>query len=449
MSSAQGKGVEISIGSSSDFVSPCLPVSLSQGRNLSSSLSRRLTVCITREGWAWLVLAGILWGTGLYKGINLLSFLGLLMLAAWMIQWLGARRRLSHLGLRRWTDNLVFAETPFTLTVEVSNPDRQARFGLVVEDQGADHFWSSFIPRLEGKAKSQLHADMVLGRRGIYAWPALRARSGFPLGLVEQRLTVGTDEEFVVFPRLGRLHRSQLRRMLTHSSSSLGRARTHPRRHPAAQSDFHGLRAFRSGDSPHWIHWRTSARLGELMVREFEETPDDNLVLVLDPWLPSSGDRSQESGVRGQGSNQSPLHQVLEDAVSLAATICWEWCRPGGDQFVLAVADKNPIVLHGVTGHDLGVRMLTCLAQVSGTSEPDIDRLVASLRPILPPGPILLLSTRSGDMKTILEQELHRPVTSINVMDVAELGFFEWESEPGVRSQRSEINGRNLLTSDI
>ena len=120
MSSAQGKGVEISIGSSSDFVSPRLPVSLSQGRSPSSSLSPRLTVRITREGWAWLVLAGILWGTGLYKGINLLSFLGLLMLAAWMIQWLGARRRLSHLALRRWTDNLVFAETPFTLTVEVS-----------------------------------------------------------------------------------------------------------------------------------------------------------------------------------------------------------------------------------------------------------------------------------------------------------------------------------------
>ena len=401
---------------------------------------------ISREGWAWLVLAGILWGTGLYKGINLLSFLGLLMLAAWMIQWLGARRRLRHLGLRRWADDLVFAETPFTLTIEVSNPDRRARFGLVVEDQGADHFWPSFIPRLEGEAKSRLRADMIVGRRGVYAWQALRARSGFPLGLVEQRLTVGTDEEFVVFPRLGRLHRSQLRRMLTPGSSSLGRAQTHPRRHPAAQSDFHGLRAFRSGDSPHWIHWRTSARLGELMVREFEETPNDNLVLVLDPWLPTDSEQPRPEGseIKNQRSNhssliahRSPLRQALEDAVSLAATICWEWCRPGGDQFVLAVADKSPIVFHGVTGNDLGVRMLTCLAQVSGTSEPDIDGLVASLRPNLPSGPILLLSTRSGDMKAILEQELHRPVRSINVMDLAELGLFESES-----GQRSGVKSR-------
>jgi uncharacterized protein (DUF58 family) len=389
-------------------------------------------VHVAREGWAWLVLAGILWGAGLYKGINLLSFLGLLMMSAWMIQWLGARRRLRRLGLRRWTDDLVFAETPFTLTVEVSNPGRRSCFGLVLEDQGAEHFSSSFIPRLEPGAKKQFQADMVLERRGVYPWHPLRARSGIPLGLVEQRLSVGDEEKFVIFPRLGRLHRSRLRRVLTYTSPSLGRARTYPRRHPAAQSDFHALRAFRSGDSPHWIHWRTSARLGELMVREFEETPSDNLILILDPWVPESGVKRPDSGV-------SPFHQILEDAVSLAATICWEWCRPGGDQFALAIADKTPVVLHGVTGHDLGVRMLTALAQTSGTSEPNVDQLAASLRPIIPPGPILLLSTRSGDIKTNLEQELHRPITAINVMEVAEWGFFEWEQ---ARDQRSEIRSQ-------
>jgi hypothetical protein len=184
------------------------------------------------------------------------------------------------------------------------------------------------------------------------------------------------------------------------------------------------------------------------MVREFEETPNDNLVLILDAWLPESGIgdqesevrsqkseiRNQKSDVKAQGSTNGALHQSLEDAISLAATICWEWCRPGGDQFALAVADKNPFVLHGVTGHDLGVQMLTSLAQVSGTSESDIEQLVASLRPVLPPGPILLLSTRSGDLKEIFEQELHRPITGININDVAGLDFFEWYA-----NQRSEV----------
>src|SRR5207245_10092424 len=110
-----------------------------------------------------------------------------------------------------------------------------------------------------------------------------------------------------------RVHRSLLRRMLTHSSPSVGLARANPRRHPAAQSDFHGLRAFRSGDSPHWIHWRTSARLGELMVREFEETPDDNLVIILDAWLPA--DLERERGRQGARVTRRQAEERMDDKV--------------------------------------------------------------------------------------------------------------------------------------
>jgi uncharacterized protein (DUF58 family) len=154
------------------------------------------------------------------------------------------------------------------------------------------------------------------------------------------------------------------------------------------------------------------------MVREFEETPNDNLVLILDPWLPAGSQRDGHE------------NKLLEDAISLAATVCWDWHLPGGDQFMLAVAGKIPQVIHGATGQDLALRMLTCLARVAGTSESDMDPLVASLRPVLPPGPILLLSTRFRDMQPILEQELHRRVTGIDIHNIADLDFFQWKAEP-------------------
>ena len=40
------------------------------------------------------------------------------------------------------------------------------------------------------------------------------------------------------------------------------------------------------GDSPRWIHWRTSARAGELMVKEFEQQNEQDLAILIDPWLP-------------------------------------------------------------------------------------------------------------------------------------------------------------------
>src|SRR5439155_16399434 len=125
--------------------------------------------------------------------------------------------------------------------------------------------------------------------------------TGYPLALVQLTRRLGQAADLIVFPKLGQLQRGRLRRFLAQHSPSLGQARAFPRRHPGAQTEFHGLRTFRPGDSPRWIHWRTSARRGELMVREFEDTPNDHLVLVVEP---------------GPADNR-PLERLL----SLAATI--------------------------------------------------------------------------------------------------------------------------------
>ena len=411
--------------------SPCLPVSLSSTHQSPLPLHHYLRV--TRQGWAWLILTGILVGTGLYKGINLLTFLGMAMAATWLIHLAWAGRGLRHMGLRHNTNEWVFAETPFTSILEVTNGGRRPQFGLMVENQCADQIWSTFIPRLDPGAKIKIQTEVMIPRRGIFANQASTIRSGCPFGLVERSIRTIQDEEFVVFPRRGRVHRSLLRRMLTHSSPSVGRARTNPRRHPAAQSDFHGLRAFRSGDSPHWIHWRTSARLGELMVREFEETPDDNLVIVLDAWLPADlTDRpiGTASGASNGPGASAPItgtgRRRLEDAISLAATICWNWCQESGNRIVLGVADKNPSVLTGESGQDLGRRLLRALAGVSGHPKADVVELAASMRLTLPPGPILVLTTSPGNLQATIEREFHRPVTCLHVTDLAHFDFFEW-----------------------
>ena len=410
---------------------------------------------VPTAGLSWLVLTEILIGTGLYKGINLIIFLGMVMAATWLIHLVWAGRSLRFLGLRHKNSEWVFAETPFTLSLEVANSGRRTQFGLTVENQCADQTWSYFIPRFDRGVKIRFQTEVMIPRRGIYANQTSAIRSGFPFGLVERSIRTTEDEEFVVFPRRGRVHRSLLRRMLTHSSPSVGRARANPRRHPAAQSDFHGLRSFRSGDSPHWIHWRTSARLGELMVREFEETPDDNLVIILDGWLSADlerergrlGDRETRSQAEERmddkvipsiGVSPSPLQplspspppgsarQRLEDAISLAASIFWEWCQESGNRIVLGVADKNPQVIAGESGPELRSRLLRALAGVSGDSKADVVQLAASIRPSLPPGPILVLTTSPGNLQSAIEWEFHRPVTCIQVTDLARFDFFEW-----------------------
>ena len=64
-------------------------------------------------------------------------------------------------------------------------------------------------------------------------------------------------------------------------------AGTHRReRRHGTEGDFYGVREWRSGDSRRWIHWRSSARSGELVVRQFEQPRNRDVAVLLDLWQP-------------------------------------------------------------------------------------------------------------------------------------------------------------------
>ena len=64
-----------------------------------------------------------------------------------------------------------------------------------------------------------------------------------------------------------------------------------------ASGDFFGVREWQAGDSVRWIHWRGTARHGQLMVRQFEKHRRRDIVLLLDLWQPSQPDEEHLENV--------------------------------------------------------------------------------------------------------------------------------------------------------
>jgi uncharacterized protein (DUF58 family) len=254
-------------------------------------------------------------------------------------------------------------------------------------------------------------------RRGRQAWGGLRAVSGYPFGLVERGVTLVPQDIAMVLPSLGWLHRGRFLRHLRGLSvkPQSGGLRLSARTHPAAQVEFHGLRSYRSGDSPRLIHWRTSARRGELMVREFEDEPSDNLLLVLDPTVPSESDYC---GV--------PLREQFEDVVSLTATICWEWCRRRGDRLVLALAAADPVVLDGVTGPVQARRTLERLAELELHPGPVNPAVIARLQARrLPPAIVVIVALGHSALIGPLGRALGRRVNALDASRTDRFDFYE------------------------
>jgi uncharacterized protein (DUF58 family) len=224
-------------------------------------------------------------------------------------------------------------------------------------------------------------------------------------------------EDIVALPALGDVHRGKFRRFLRGSDPRQERPRQIAIRHRAAQAEFHGLREWRTGDSPRWIHWRTSARRGTLMVREFEDPQGDDLLVLFD--------------TRGETPGRE-----FEARISLAASLCWEWCRQKDQRLGLGVIGSWPetgadaVVLSGLTGPELARLLLTVLAEVEPVSDDMHEFAADPTRPFLDTlgavtprsAGVLLLGLEPHLLAEPLRRRLERFIVCIE--DVQELDFY-------------------------
>ena len=165
--------------------------------------------------------------------------------------------------------------------------------------------------------------------------------------------------------------------------------------------DIHGLRDYRLGDSQRLIHWRTSARRGQLLVREFEDNVSLELILVVDPRLPV--DSNEADRIR------------LEKVISMAATICKEWCGDLSARLTLVVVQPSTVVLSASTGPEFALRALEALALAEGHSAAPDETWFARLPHGGRASPVLVLSTAvSPTLTDELSVFLGRPAACID-----------------------------------
>lgn len=377
---------------------------------------KRGTCYLPWVGFCYLVAALGLLTIGVYRRINLLMLLGDVLVVIALLNLLAAGRSLRGLQVRRRLDDWLFARTPCLLEIQISNPSRHARLGLRLDEEGPDHTASCRIDCLPARGSVSWRRQVIPPRRGRHAWGALRASSGYPFGLVERRQLLTAEETATVLPCLGWLHRGRFLRHLRDLSVQPRQVhlRQKPRPHPAAQAEFHGLRSYRSSDSPRLIHWRTSARRGELMVREFEDEPSDNLLVVVDPSLPTESDYC---GV--------PLREQFEEMVSLIASICWEWCRRRDDRLIVATATAEPLVLDGLTGPVHARRILECLAVLDCSPGPVDEAVIGRLQAQrVPAALVVVVGLGQSALAEPLRHSLRRRVHCLDATRTDRFDFY-------------------------
>lgn len=183
--------------------------------------------------------------------------------------------------------------------------------------------FSRVSPRSSQSGQYQLR----LARRGRYRMGPLRISSRFPLGLVERSRVLPAAGEILIYPRIGRIS-PQWRQRLIGATELVSRIQPHQ---GVFHDDFHRLREFRPGDNPRAIHWRSTARRGELILREFHQNREHRLAIVLDLFAPP--------GAKRVGND------TVEFALSFVASLLVERGRECRDGY-LSLAASGDQVFH-------------------------------------------------------------------------------------------------------
>ena len=157
------------------------------------------------------------------------------------------------------------------------------------------------IPPLAAGAMAEAAWALPVGRRGVATVGPLRISMADPLGLVERRIEAAGEARLVVHPRIHAVPAPP--------GSAVGEVR-HGSARPvrvARGDDFFALREYEVGDDLRRVHWRSTARHGDLMLRQDEQRVGEVATVLLD--------------TRASAHTAGSFERALEVAASVTAAL--------------------------------------------------------------------------------------------------------------------------------
>ena len=347
---------------------------------------RRGGTAFCGQGLYYLAFLVVVFFVALVGEVNLLMILAGMFVGPLWFNWRLVAKTLRGLEVRRRLPRSVCAGDLLLVDVELINSRRRmGSWAVVVEErlsrEGDPAGGEALKPGLyfpyvaPGQSRSRSYRGR-LPQRGRYRFAVPAVSTRFPFGLFQRTIRAGKADTLIVYPRLGRL----TPRWLARRHESFEGASRRERRAARASGEFFGVRPWRSGDSRRYVHWRSSARHGTLVVRQFERQRNRDVVILLDLWQP------ERPGPRD--------HENVELAVSFAATVVADTCRRGGGSLLVDTTAGGPSV-RGPASGALEQDAMEILAVAAASHE---DRLAGLLDRGLagtePGAEVVLVTTR-------------------------------------------------------
>jgi uncharacterized protein (DUF58 family) len=164
---------------------------------------------------------------------------------------------------------------PAIAVIQVRNLGRRSMLGPLIEQRFGEQVIRARLPKLRRGEQGLRTYRLPTDRRGTYEVGPVEVPRADPFGLCRTVLRLGQPQRISVHPRL--LH---LRSLPTGVSRNLEGPSSDSS--PQGSVTFHRLREYVVGDDLRTVHWPSTARVGQLVVRHNVDTAQPYTVVLFD-----------------------------------------------------------------------------------------------------------------------------------------------------------------------
>jgi uncharacterized protein (DUF58 family) len=315
---------------------------------------------LTTRGRAFVAAALAVLGCAILLGQRDLLRIGALLAVLPALSAFYVGRARDQLACERLvTPTRVPAGAPARITLRLSNRSRLPTGTLLLEDRLPYALGSRprlVLERLAGQRTSTVAYTVHAEVRGRYELGPLTIRVTDPFGLCQLTRVFPTAARLTVVPAVETIPTVRL------AGESVGSDDSRARSVAIHGEDDAATREYRHGDDLRRVHWRSTARAGELMVRREEQPFQTRATVVLD---------SRRQGHRGEGRGSS-----FEWAVSATASVALHLRR---NAYKLRMVTGGGVDLDA-SEHDGEGVLLDALAEAEMSLAHDIVTLVDRIR---------------------------------------------------------------------
>jgi uncharacterized protein (DUF58 family) len=289
---------------------------------------REALSALTTRGRAFLAAGITISLCAFIAGFDALLRVGVLAIALPLLTaLLVSRARYRLMASRYVTPTRVSAGQPATVTLALANDGAMPMGLLLLEDQvpyvlgtRARFILDHAGPRWHEEVSYAVRSEV----RGRYDIGPLTIRVSDPFGLIELVRSFHNTASLIVVPQVHPLPSIGI------TGDWTGAGENRPRAFAVGSAEDVTVREYRHGDDLRRVHWRSTAKTGELMVRREEQPWQSRATVLLD---------SRAVAHRGSG-----LASSLEWAISAAASIAVHLTQAGFS--VRLVTDRHDVEAH-------------------------------------------------------------------------------------------------------